>query len=89
MVVMLALGQQGGFGGAVVEEALPAGDFGREERRGEEGRVGGEAVELGEGVVHLWVGLGASEVDTAEVGNGGELRNSLVLEVYLIVMWQF
>lgn len=46
---------------------------------GEEGHVDGGAVELGEGVVHLWVGLGASEVDTAEVGNGGELRNSLVV----------
>ena len=42
--------------GAVVEEALPAGDFGGEER-GEEGRVDGEAIELGEGVAHLRVGL--------------------------------
>lgn len=46
-------------------------------RRG--GHVGGKAVELGEGVVHLWVGLGVSEADTAGVGNGGELRNSLVV----------
>lgn len=50
------LDQQGGFVGAVVEEALPAGDFGGEER-GEEGRVDGEAIELGEGVAHLRVGL--------------------------------
>lgn len=60
------------------QRAISASDFGGEER-GEEGRVGGKAVELGEGVVHLWVGLGASEADTAEVGNGGELRNSLVV----------
>lgn len=65
------LDQQGGFGGAVVEEALPEGDFGGE---GGKERVGGEAVELGEGVVYLWVGLGASEVDTTEAGNGGGLE---------------
>ena len=59
------LDQQGGFVGAVVEEALPAGDFGGRFRRafsagkrgGEEGRVDGEAIELGEGVAHLRVGL--------------------------------
>lgn len=46
------LDQQGGFVGAVVEETLPAGDFG-----GGGGARDGEAIELGEGVAHLRVGL--------------------------------